>query len=192
MRMIRGCPATGRMSHSFDKATHRCRCGRWQAGFKPKAAPARPRAECQICEREQATTIDSLLVHHGYKRPGWGCIVGDCMGVGHLPYPATDALKLYRTAVQEHIAGCQSALDGLPNVTSLPFRWAEGHGRSRVEKTTPVVKGGPRPRCGNYCVPDFDDLLERERRRLEQELKFAAADLARVEARIAAAEEAGR
>ena len=175
------------MSHRFDTVTHRCKCGRWQAGFKPKTEPVKPRDECQICERQQALDANGRLVHHGYKRPGWGCIIGDCMGVGHLPYPATDALVRYLAVVKNYIAKCEADLVALPDVTELPFHWKEWVDRKQVDRATMIVKGEPLPRCGNYCVPDFDNLLKVRKANLENEISFASREQARVEARIAMA-----
>jgi hypothetical protein len=36
------------------------------------------------------------MVHHGYKRPGHGYIIGDCAGVNQLPYEVScDLIKVY-------------------------------------------------------------------------------------------------
>lgn len=40
---------------------------------------------CPVCER-QIKVQSGLLVHHGYKRPGIGVIVGDCFGVNRPPH----------------------------------------------------------------------------------------------------------
>jgi hypothetical protein len=50
---------------------------------------------CGVCEGDYKL-LSGRLVHHGYRRPGHGYIVGDCFGVARLPYPATDALIEYR------------------------------------------------------------------------------------------------
>ena len=183
----RGCPATGRMYHIFDPATHRCKCGRWERGYKPHKEPTRPRAECQICERQQALESSGCLGHHGYRRPGCGWIEGDCYGVGHLPYPATDALVKYLHSVVAYRDRCETALAELPRVTELPFHWRERVERKDVKRTTMICKGKPLPRCGNYCVPEFNDLLSREQRRLEREREQASREISRVKKRIAAA-----
>lgn len=41
---------------------------------------------CPVCERQQRVTPKREMVHHGFRRPGWGAIVGDCFGVGYPPY----------------------------------------------------------------------------------------------------------
>lgn len=49
------------------------------------------------------------MVHHGYKRPGWGHIVGDCMGVHEMPYEQScDVCKRYLAAIQVQKANLES------------------------------------------------------------------------------------
>lgn len=56
------------------------------------------KSECQICESHFCTK-NGVLVKHGYKRPGDGYLHGECSGVGHAPFPATDALVPYRAMI---------------------------------------------------------------------------------------------
>jgi len=50
---------------------------------------------CPVCERDIKVRV-GLLVHHGYRRPGVGYIIGDCPGVEHQPYEkSTDACDWY-------------------------------------------------------------------------------------------------
>lgn len=71
--------------------------------------------ECQICEHRQCKDSRGKLVHHGYLRPGYGQIEGDCPGVGYLPYPETDALAWYLRVVTNGAAETITALAGLPD-----------------------------------------------------------------------------
>ena len=58
---------------------------------------------CQICEGE-FKLAGGLMVHHGYKRPGYGHIVGDCMGVNELPYEkSAEVCKRYLALVQDEL-----------------------------------------------------------------------------------------
>lgn len=58
---------------------------------------------CQICEAEQKLH-GGKLVHHGYKRPGWGAIVGDCYGVGFLPYQKScEQVKEYKAVLLDEL-----------------------------------------------------------------------------------------
>ncbi len=186
--MMRGCPASGRMFHRFDAASHRCACGRWERGFKPKSEPVAPRAECQICERSQAVDGNGCLGHHGYKRPGCGYIFGDCMGVSHLPYPAIDALELYLVAVKNFIARCKTEIAELLVSTEISWTCEVRTGRFEREKRTVTLrKDEPSPHVPGWCVPDFEARLKVEVAKVENDLRFAEKDEVRVVARIARA-----
>lgn len=66
---------------------------------------------CQICEQEQKLTPDGKLVHHGYRRPGDGAIVGDCYGVHAVPYEVScEILKKYLGGVRQHLASAEESL----------------------------------------------------------------------------------
>ena len=45
---------------------------------------------CPVCERTVRVRTGKI-VHHGFRRPGRGRIVGDCFGVGALPYEVSPA-----------------------------------------------------------------------------------------------------
>jgi len=113
----RYCRATGKVFHQFDKETHQCKCGRWERGFAPKKEHTKPRAECQVCARQQALDVSGNMVHHGYQRPGFGYIVGDCFGVAHKPYPATDALILWQSALENAIESMTVQIAAIDNGT---------------------------------------------------------------------------
>lgn len=51
----------------------------------PKRESDSPSGTCQICFRSQKAR-SGLLVLHGYKRPGYGYIVGNCWGCGYAPF----------------------------------------------------------------------------------------------------------
>lgn len=80
----------------------------------PTATVTRFVGICQICEAEHKLTTDAFpslglygeehkVVHHGYKRPGHGSIVGDCDGVGCAPYEVScEQTKAYRLRVAQH------------------------------------------------------------------------------------------
>jgi hypothetical protein len=56
---------------------------------------------CQACFGSFALKGEKM-VHHGYKRPGVGYIVGDCWGVGHLPYELdVEVTKSWRTRLAD-------------------------------------------------------------------------------------------
>jgi hypothetical protein len=180
--MMRFCPATGRLAHAFDKTTHRCRCGRWERGFKPKTEPVRDRAECQICERVQALDSAGRMGHHGYRRPGWGFIEGDCPGVGHAPYPATDALEAYRDVVTAHLAAVRKCLRALKTARTLTVKV----GYRRAEQEVIVLRGAA-PYYDDTLkawVPGFEDVAASRKYKLEGDVKNWVREVERVTARI--------
>jgi hypothetical protein len=63
---------------------------------------------CQICEGE-FKLHEGNMVHHGYRRPGYGNIVGDCYGVNNLPYEKSCEL------VKEYVFGVRAHLDDTTN-----------------------------------------------------------------------------
>lgn len=173
--------------HTFDPVSHQCVCGKYAHGHTPPKKYAKPRAECQICERQQACDKDGTLCHHGYKRPGWGFIAGDCMGEGHAPYPATDALEKYLTRTKNYIKTCKSSLKDLPHRETIAYTFKTF--RPENKTVTLTYKRGDdqythSKEYRSHCLPSFDDLIERERVRLQSEIKNATSEQKRVEARI--------
>lgn len=186
--MFRSCPATGRLSHSFDKVTHQCKCGRWERGFKPKCGPVSPRAECQICERTQALTPYGRLFNHGYKRPGWGWIVGTCPGSDHLPYTATNALIRYLGAVKNHIQGCKDKLANVPTIELYehPYQFFNPETKKREPRVHTIIRGDVSHynlECRGF-FPSFDQCAAKLTGRLHAEIGNATSEQLRVEARI--------
>lgn len=187
------CPHNKFGRHAFDKETHRCKCGKWDRGYAPKKEPVKPRAECQICEGTFACH-NGCLGHHGYKRPGWGFIVGDCMGVDHKPFPATDALVKYRESLKNYIEGRKNAIKHLEEAETLGYTYNLGPSWEKNVKThtinlTKDFKGGfypdPLPGNGNRMyLPSFEEHKKYEIEKVEMDLKHAKHDLKRVEARI--------
>ena len=169
--------------HQFDPQTHQCACGRWERGFTPKKAPVKPRAECQVCERQQATDA-SRMVHHGYRRPGWGSIVGDCFGVGHLPFPATDALEQWRGAVEQRLAHLRKSLADLPTVATVTY-WKRDYNapKGTPDKAITIARGAK----ADYTLglPSFDDQVRNLTHMFTSEIDQATRELARVTTRIA-------
>lgn len=63
---------------------------------------------CGVCEGD-FKLLGGRLVHHGYRRPGHGYIVGDCFAVGYEPLERSTA------ASAEYREGCEKGRDGLRN-----------------------------------------------------------------------------
>lgn len=89
---------------------------------------------CPVCERD-VKVRDDRLVHHGYQRPGFGYIVGDCFGVGFRPYelsPEAAEQFLYRVVIPQ-IQRLEQQLELLPEATVLKTRKYGGVGIGRYE-----------------------------------------------------------
>lgn len=70
--------------------------------------------QCAICEGEFKLTLEHHMVHHGYRRPGWGHIVGDCMGVGEPPYEVScEITKTYRAVLEQQKSSTEGWLGRL-------------------------------------------------------------------------------
>lgn len=97
-------------------------------GFLP---PAKPKVRrhgdwtCGCCWGVHAVGQDGLLVHHGYRRPGYGYIIGDCSAVGYEPWErstkATEMMLEYTMARAVTIA--KQLADGYDRV---PVRGNDG------------------------------------------------------------------
>lgn len=172
------------MFHRFDKETHRCvRCDRWQAGYAPKKEPVMPRDECQVCERQQAVS-DGKMMHHGYKRPGWGCIVNDCHGVNHAPFPATDALEIYAASLVPWRTRLLRAVAGLPTVATLDYYRRDYNKPKDAPREKFVIARGAKA-DHRIPLPSFEDLAASEERQWKQQISWIEQDQRRVAARIA-------
>ena len=222
--MNQGCwridKATGRgrsfMLHQFDKASGRCECGRWAPGRKPAVSNEEAgRCECQVCEHFQKTNRRGHLVLHGYERPGYGWIVGKCYGTDAAPFPATDRLEAWGTAVRNGIPGAEARVADLKagNVEELTvvvqlfkLDFEGGHkivnrstGYTRMENARQIVRKGDaariveqpyqdyrnRPEINKVEVESYADALPKEIARAENNVAQMKYELKRIEKRIA-------
>lgn len=131
-------------------------------------------AECQVCEGRQCLTKDGRMVHHGYRRPGYGSIEGDCYGVGHLPFPATNALAGYMTAVRCEAEAVAVEIAGLGE-------------RTEIAKTDSWTRRVTVIRKLEVTEQAWARELRTLRSKLDGEARWFAYELRRVAARIEAA-----
>jgi hypothetical protein len=129
-------------------------------------------SECQICEG-QFCTKGGRMVHHGYQRPGDGAIHGDCYGVGHIPFPAVDALCQWRECLETWIGHLETAILEVYERDLIHFMRL---GTLRTFKRAEVSAAE-----WSILVRDFEA-------KLKYDLKQHQADLSRVERRIKLAE----
>jgi hypothetical protein len=117
---------------------------------------------CQVCEHDQKLRGDKLVLH-GYERPGHGFIVGDCPGVGELPYELScELIRKYREGLRAGLPAARNRLAQLQARTVIEFtRWKReraGWGRSEMVEHEYVV---------GVTAPE---LLESECRSLESDV----------------------
>lgn len=193
-RRLQVCPITKRTFHRFNPQTHQCECGKWARGYKPKTVNpnARDRDECQICART-FSMIGGTMGHHGYTRPGCGFIVGDCMGVGHKPFPATDALVKYRAAlVGMHVRERELMELYATEERGLGYDYSTGYGRNRqtyhltilaaAKESTSFIKGG-----SFISIPSFEQRREQLIRQCSAKISSILSEIRRVDERIESA-----
>lgn len=87
--------------------------------FAEKKAKEQKRAEteatCQICERTCAV-VGGKISTHGYSRPGWGFIVGECRGSRRLPWEVScDAVGEWIAELRRLLTNTEAALAAMPN-----------------------------------------------------------------------------
>lgn len=131
---------------------------------------------CQICEGE-FKLHEGNLVHHGYRRPGYGYIVGDCYGVAHLSYQKScELVKKYLEIVQGWLKNSNNHLQELieGSVTTLMVQvWAHGSKEPKV-----VNKSEKTER-------EWNTLIDRKIKITKYEIRNIEHDIQRLEKRIA-------
>lgn len=144
-------------------------------GYEPaaKPEPVNPTGTCQCCFGDFKALPkkgEYRIALHGYQRPGYGYIIGRCMGENHLPFEGSceqtkkfkkmledsrDDLKAYRGKLQRN------------EVESLSHTKRVRDPESRTgfaDKTFTVLRGAAQ--VGEYnwqdeYIPDFETLRER-------------------------------
>lgn len=82
-------------------------------GHLPKKVSTTPDGTCPCCFRKQKAR-DTRMVLHGYQRPGYGYIVGDCFGVRYAPFEVScDGTKAYIARLSQIRQGYQERLAAL-------------------------------------------------------------------------------
>jgi hypothetical protein len=133
--------------------------------------------ECQVCEGRFCVK-NGLLVKHGFKRPGDGFLHGECMGVGHAPFPSTTALVPYRAMISTLLSDRFARLNELS---------------SRVETVLLVRASCLRPlevkelAVGVTPAYDWDVAISNAAFSAKKRVREFVAEVARVDARIALA-----
>jgi len=134
---------------------------------------------CPCCFGLYKLDSEGKMVHHGYERPGYGYIVGDCFGVGYLPFEISpEGTKDFAVALTKRKDNLAEYLDKLNSgkVTSLPEEVTEGYGRDRVTKIVDHEMGTKR----------FAELLVAEISNVTTGIARLAATIKELDAMVAA------
>jgi len=131
---------------------------------------------CGVCEGDYKL-LSGKLVHHGYRRPGYGSIVGDCFGVGYAPLEvSTEASEEYRAACEGSRAGIRSYLQRLNagEVNELTVYRREGAWGKEVAERVRRDADDPEERRR------FERAHEREVKQAERQIEFYKVEIGRM------------
>lgn len=83
-----------------------------------------PMGTCQICQRAVCLMPGTgTLFLHGYQRPGYGFVVGECEGARYLPYEQScDRTKEVRLQYEERLVWVEESLQKLSVVQELYWK----------------------------------------------------------------------
>lgn len=134
--------------------------------------------------------VGGSLLHHGYQRPGFGFIVGDCYGVGHEPYPKTDALKIWLKAMKNMAADLKKSIASLPETQEITYSWTAGWTNASYSRV--LKKGDERQldAATSHYIPSFADEVKNKIAWSEARLKITEGEIRRIKERITAAKHA--
>lgn len=133
---------------------------------------ARYLGTCPVCAGEYKLVDGRTMVHHGYKRPGHGAIVGDCYAVAALAYELScEATKNYRELVQARLDSEKGLLVRLTSgqITKLA--------RMRTGSTIEIVEV-------HAGEPDFPRMLASKVAEVEWEIRALTREVARLTAMV--------
>lgn len=119
---------------------------------------------CAACER-RIKVQDNLLVHHGYRRPGHGSIVGDCYGVHKPPHELSpEVAEGWKALAEDTRQQLQSQLKALPESESIR--------PSRGFDASILIKRGD---------PGFQKALDQRAEELKQGISHWVGEILRME-----------
>lgn len=122
---------------------------------------------CAACEG-RIKVRGGTLVHHGYQRPGYGHIVGDCFGVHRLPHETSpDVAEAYRALLRTHLEELAAEKAHVEQATQLRYTYKEGALGNKRTVVVTVQKGDPARYEKRTSIPSFDSLQRQSLRQLE-------------------------
>lgn len=176
----------GRFEDQYEKALQAVR--RAESGERDVEA----RGVCQVCLRPLVAkpTRESggkmVMVKHGYERPGYGYLVGECSGVGHPPFELSCELtKEWRNTLKNTIIPNQKTV--VANLESGKTKRFETtyQGPPPLYKSISIYveEGKPLPPQVTRTI-DFEALRKRDLREATATLKAMEDDLVWYDKRI--------
>jgi hypothetical protein len=136
---------------------------------------------CPVCDSRFKVRGGSL-VHHGYKRPGHGFIVGDCFAVGRTPHEVSpETAKAYRERVELHLEVLEAHKVSTEQAEDLVYSYTiyVSH-REKTPVTVHVKRGEDARYEGNHRVPSFADVQRNILRQLAHEIQSCQGEVARM------------
>lgn len=133
---------------------------------------------CAVCEG-RIKVRGGTLVHHGYQRPGWGHIVGDCFGVHRLPHETSpDAAKAYLSEmVLPMLEDRIKTKARVEKATVLSYMYERRVGARQQVPVSVQVKQGESYRSHQdevdkvyHTIPSFDQVRQYALRDLAREI----------------------
>ena len=142
---------------------------------------------CHICGGQLFKLNKSgNMVNHGYKRPGWGFLVGACMAVDVEPWEKSPRqMELYRPALVAHIERQEKHLKALQagKVKGLEVSYTlynrDGYHRETKKIALTILPGFKYDSF--HGISSFEDTLRYRIMGVESDLKAAREDLDRVD-----------
>jgi hypothetical protein len=120
-------------------------------------------------------------VHHGYERPGYGHIVGDCFGVHRLPHETSpDLAKDYCGVLEAHLKALVARTARVESAAELTHTHIEGRRETRQEVPVTVRKGDRTRYEGMHTIPSFDSLQQSMLREIARETDAVERDIQRL------------
>jgi hypothetical protein len=152
---------------------------------------------CQGCFATHSL-IGGVLVHHGYRRPGVGYIIGDCAGVGHQPYEISCELtKSFHKHLEEkvlpNVVAHLGRLEAGPVEISIEITdYSKPRSNPRIFSSHPtrrvaIDRNTPSPDSNcNFWVSgnDFDRHLENSIAKVKRDIEHVTQDIATLAKRI--------
>jgi hypothetical protein len=139
---------------------------------------------CAVCARF-IKIQKGVFVHHGYKRPGDGQILGDCFAVGMTPHEVSSSTaEAYRDSMTAYIARQEAEKAFFEQATELyyTYTYTVYHGDSRETKvgSATIKEGDPFRVVDSNGIPSFVEHKKNKIREAERQIEGATREVARM------------